>query len=170
MLEEKDLGHIENLIHSGMDRIRLRDEVEKIRAKLNPHPAGQKELNVPRLDTGEEVLGVQHKYRETMLFFPAEGQVWNNVWKYVEYLSPLSSLMDRTTISLLLFFFQANFFRMYWSCYSCFPILKWPPILKDLGWKIIVKLWVVIVNVHVHCKSTLLYALIKSQAFKINSN
>ncbi len=75
MLEEKDLGHIENLIRSGMDRIRLRDEVEKIRAKLNPHPAQQKELNVPRLDTGEEVPGVQHKYRETMLFFPAEGQV-----------------------------------------------------------------------------------------------
>ncbi len=35
--------------------------------------------------------------------------------------------------------------KTYWNCYTCFSILKWPdpppPILKDLGWKNIVKLW-----------------------------
>jgi L-lysine 2,3-aminomutase len=48
--------------------------VARIRHELNPHPAGQRELNVPRLPNGEEVTGIQHKYRETLLFFPSQGQ------------------------------------------------------------------------------------------------
>ena len=74
MLESTDLQNVQELIVSGASRTILRDEVEKIRQGLNPHPAQQKELNVPRLGE-EEVPGMQHKYRETVLFFPAEGQV-----------------------------------------------------------------------------------------------
>lgn len=44
-----------------------------IRTRLNPHPAGQRDHNVPKLD-GEPLEGVQHKYRETVLFFPSAGQ------------------------------------------------------------------------------------------------
>jgi KamA family protein len=40
---------------------------------LNPHPAGQQKMNVPTKD-GQRVPGVQHKYRETVLFFPRAGQ------------------------------------------------------------------------------------------------
>ncbi|MFJ3671345.1 KamA family radical SAM protein [Streptomyces sp. NPDC090106] len=54
------------------DRLRL-DTVRRIRAALNPHPGGQRELNVP-LTEGERLPGVQHKYRETVLYFPAQGQ------------------------------------------------------------------------------------------------
>lgn len=46
----------------------------ELRADLNPHPAGQMELNVPELHE-EKVEGTQHKYRETVLFFPSQGQV-----------------------------------------------------------------------------------------------
>ncbi|KAF4637314.1 hypothetical protein G7Y89_g770 [Cudoniella acicularis] len=46
---------------------------EDIRRGLNPHPAGQKRLNVPILD-GVPIEGMQHKYKETVLFFPSEGQ------------------------------------------------------------------------------------------------
>ena len=74
MLDSVDLENVQGLIVSGASRTILRDEVEKIRQGLNPHPAQQKELNVPRLGE-EEVPGMQHKYRETVLFFPAEGQV-----------------------------------------------------------------------------------------------
>ncbi|MFL6655483.1 MAG: lysine 2,3-aminomutase, partial [Sulfurifustis sp.] len=45
----------------------------RIRHRMNPHPAGQLTHNVPTLD-GEPVEGVQHKYRETVLFFPSAGQ------------------------------------------------------------------------------------------------
>ena len=52
---------------------RLRRRCGEIRQQLNPHPAGQTTLNVPRI--GNEYLwGAQHKYRETLLFFPRAGQ------------------------------------------------------------------------------------------------
>lgn len=51
----------------------LRTLVNEIRAELNPQPAGQLTLNVPRLE-GKPVPGIQHKYPETVLFFPAAGQ------------------------------------------------------------------------------------------------
>jgi len=54
------------------DRTRI-DTVRRIRARLNPHPGGQQELNVPLTD-GARLPGVQHKYRETVLYFPAQGQ------------------------------------------------------------------------------------------------
>lgn len=44
-----------------------------IRSELNPHPAGQIEHNVPEVN-GEKLMGMQHKYRETVLFFPSQGQ------------------------------------------------------------------------------------------------
>jgi L-lysine 2,3-aminomutase len=46
---------------------------DSIRMELNPHPAGQKAYNIPFLDT-ELLQGMQHKYRETCLFFPLQGQ------------------------------------------------------------------------------------------------
>ncbi len=50
----------------------LRETVYNIRMSLNPHPAGQRD-NVPVLGV-ERVKGIQHKYAETVLVFPSEGQ------------------------------------------------------------------------------------------------
>jgi len=44
-----------------------------IRNELNPHPAGQVEHNTPEVN-GEKLMGLQHKYKETVLFFPSQGQ------------------------------------------------------------------------------------------------
>jgi L-lysine 2,3-aminomutase len=41
--------------------------------RLNPHPAGQLALNTPALEE-EPLPGVQHKYPETVLIFPKQGQ------------------------------------------------------------------------------------------------
>ena len=41
--------------------------------RLNPHPAGQLLLNAPSLH-GRPLPGLQHKYPETVLFFPRQGQ------------------------------------------------------------------------------------------------
>lgn len=51
----------------------IRQAANGIREELNPHPAGQMEHNVPILH-GERLSGMQHKYRETVLFFPSQGQ------------------------------------------------------------------------------------------------
>ncbi|HEY5658131.1 MAG TPA: lysine 2,3-aminomutase, partial [Myxococcota bacterium] len=51
----------------------LRAAAREIQLRLNPHPAGQMELNVPSWG-GRKLPGMQHKYRETVLFFPSQGQ------------------------------------------------------------------------------------------------
>jgi L-lysine 2,3-aminomutase len=50
----------------------LRAAAREIQLRLNPHPAGQATLNRPA--THPHLKGVQHKYRETVLFFPSRGQ------------------------------------------------------------------------------------------------
>jgi KamA family protein len=58
----------------GGDKKEIQAVATELRADLNPHPAGQMEMNVPELHE-EKVEGTQHKYRETVLFFPSQGQV-----------------------------------------------------------------------------------------------
>lgn len=72
MLSQKHYNTISSLIDAGADKIIIDEAVKKIRLSLNPNPAGQ-EQNVPQI--GEiKLKGVQHKYRETVLFFPSQGQ------------------------------------------------------------------------------------------------
>ena len=73
MLEEEDFERMAELHRSGAEKKEIQALANEIRAKLNPHPAGQMEMNLPRVN-GEVINGLQHKYRETVLFFPAQGQ------------------------------------------------------------------------------------------------
>ena len=73
MLEPDDFNRMAKVIKSGADRPTIKREANKIRERLNPHPAGQLEYNVPELN-GVRLNGVQHKYNETLLFFPSQGQ------------------------------------------------------------------------------------------------
>ena len=72
MLGAEDFAAVEQSLRRG-DKERLAADVSRIRMSLNPHPAGQLTHNVPELD-GRKLPGLQHKYRETLLFFPAPGQ------------------------------------------------------------------------------------------------
>ena len=56
------------------DRKTIAETANEIRLQLNPHPAGQMELNVPALKDGTKLYGMQHKYKETCLFFPSQSQ------------------------------------------------------------------------------------------------
>ena len=56
------------------DRKEIQETSNEIRLQLNPHPAGQMELNVPTLKDGTKLYGMQHKYKETCLFFPSQSQ------------------------------------------------------------------------------------------------
>ena len=81
MLQEGELNRMVSLLQQGADRDRIKSEARRIQLTLNPHPAGQKELNVPHLE-GQKVAGMQHKYRETVLFFPSAGQVCHTYCTY----------------------------------------------------------------------------------------
>ncbi len=73
MLAPAHYDEIAALLRSGADKPRIRAAADRIRLELNPHPAGQLSHNVPSLE-GETLPGMQHKYRETVLFFPGQGQ------------------------------------------------------------------------------------------------
>ena len=73
MLLPAHFAEMEKTLNSTNDRNPIRETAYKIRLKLNPHPAGQVEFNVPEID-GVKLTGIQHKYRETLLFFPSSGQ------------------------------------------------------------------------------------------------
>mmetsp|Transcript_31300 Transcript_31300/g.65308 ORF Transcript_31300/g.65308 Transcript_31300/m.65308 type:complete len:192 (+) Transcript_31300:147-722(+) len=70
MLEDHHREILEKA-HAAGDPVALIKTVAQIREDLNPHPAGQKELNAPKED--DDLTGVQHKYSETVLVFPAAG-------------------------------------------------------------------------------------------------
>ena len=73
MLGLDDFNRMEKLIASDASDEVVAGEARRIQMRMNPHPSGQIELNVPVVD-GEPLSGCQHKYRETVLFFPARGQ------------------------------------------------------------------------------------------------
>ncbi len=73
MLEPIELRRMQDLVVSDAPRDELVRAARRIQRRMNPHPGGQMELNVPTLG-GEPLEGFQHKYRETVLFFPSQGQ------------------------------------------------------------------------------------------------
>ncbi len=73
MLLPRDYKEMAALVRRGADKSEIDATANRIRLELNPHPAGQLDHNVPTLgDT--RLTGMQHKYRETVLFFPSNGQ------------------------------------------------------------------------------------------------
>ena len=73
MLDDRDFGRVADLLKRNVSPKELNAAVYEVRDRLNPHPAGQRELNIPQTEEGT-VEGLQHKYRETVLFFPSQGQ------------------------------------------------------------------------------------------------
>lgn len=74
MLESHHFDLIADLVRGGAEPALMQEAVAQVRAELNPHPAGQMELNMPTDEAGNRLEGIQHKYRETVLFFPSQGQ------------------------------------------------------------------------------------------------
>lgn len=73
MLDPVDFARMYDLVRRDATAEEVGAAAKEIQRRLNPHPAGQVSMNVPELD-GRPVAGIQHKYRETVLFFPRQGQ------------------------------------------------------------------------------------------------
>jgi len=73
MLPAAEVDRIVRLLTRGAPAGELQATAHAVRMRLNPHPGEQVALNTPRLD-GEPINGMQHKYPETVLFFPRQGQ------------------------------------------------------------------------------------------------
>lgn len=72
MLSEAHYQEMEKALAQDLSKPELKLVANKIRYELNPHPDGQQH-NVPMLDD-IKLTGIQHKYRETVLFFPSNSQ------------------------------------------------------------------------------------------------
>ena len=73
MLPPGMYASIAALLEDGAPRDVVRKAAAEAQTQLNPHPGGQLEANVPWLE-GRRLDGLQHKYPETVLVFPSQGQ------------------------------------------------------------------------------------------------
>lgn len=73
MLTDDQFNRMADALRNGASDGEIRSVANKIRLELNPHPAGQMTLNVPKMDE-QPVAGIQHKYKKTVLIFPSSGQ------------------------------------------------------------------------------------------------
>ena len=60
MLIPEHYEQMASVLRSGADKNEIQNTANKIRLQLNPHPAGQMELNVPQLKDGTKLYGMQH--------------------------------------------------------------------------------------------------------------
>jgi len=81
MLKPDHFSEMAAALEKSSDKIYKEQISNKIRLRLNPSPAGQKKHNVPIIDN-VKLHGVQHKYRETVLFFPSAGQTCHSYCSY----------------------------------------------------------------------------------------
>lgn len=72
MLRKKHYTIVKDFLKKSPSKEQVTAVINRIRTQLNPNPSGQ-EHNIPLLD-GKRLSGTQHKYRETALFFPSQGQ------------------------------------------------------------------------------------------------
>lgn len=81
MLPDVIFDEIAGVIDKNAGKAELRAAVAEARLSLNPHPGDQLEANVPMIDD-EPANGLQHKYRETVLVFPSQGQTCHSYCGY----------------------------------------------------------------------------------------
>lgn len=74
MLAPEHYDRIAALLRAEAPKDELERAIDEVRHALNPHPADQMQMNMPVDDEGHRLDGMQHKYRETVLFFPSQGQ------------------------------------------------------------------------------------------------
>lgn len=81
MLPSADVHAIAAMLDGGASQADITAAAHEVRMRLNPHPAGQLLLNAPEMD-GVRLPGLQHKYSETVLFFPKQGQTCHSYCSY----------------------------------------------------------------------------------------
>jgi KamA family protein len=81
MLPPDIFEHLSVLHLNAAEPAVIRKAARDAHARLNPNPGAQLEANVPTHD-GRRLVGVQHKYAETVLIFPSQGQTCHSYCGY----------------------------------------------------------------------------------------
>ena len=111
MLAPEHFSRIADLLKSGADKAEVRRAAQEIQRELNPHPAGQLTLNVPRVGN-EYLMGAQHKYRETLLFFPSRGQTCHSYctfcFRWAQFVGDTSLCISSREVATLYEYLQVH--------------------------------------------------------------
>ena len=81
MLPDWAFERVAKEVSESGDPLRLKMVIGDVRRALNPHPGGQTTHNVARLGD-EPIPGLQHKYAQTVLFFPPQAQTCHSYCAY----------------------------------------------------------------------------------------
>ncbi|RMG91876.1 MAG: lysine 2,3-aminomutase [Zetaproteobacteria bacterium] len=110
MLHDKALADLDQALANG-DQEGMRALVFRIRHGLNPHPAGQLDANIP-VHEGRRLHGIQHKYRETVLYFPAQGQTCHSYcsfcFRWPQFVGDRSLRIASSRVSELVDYLRAH--------------------------------------------------------------
>ena len=104
MLMPESFATMAKLHEAGASREEIKKAAHKIQLSMNPHPAGQLAMNAPMIN-GEPVQGMQHKYRETALYFPSQGQTCHSYctfcFRWAQFIGDNSLKMAATEASTM---------------------------------------------------------------------
>lgn len=110
MLDDESFERMDRALSAG-DVHEQRRLALSIRTAMNPHPGGQLTLNRPWLD-GDQVSGLQHKYPETLLFFPQDGQTCHSYcsfcFRWPQFVADRGLQMALTDCELLVRYLSAH--------------------------------------------------------------
>lgn len=110
MLVKEDFEELKEVRANGTEQ-ELKDLVYKIRMKLNPHPAGQKDLNGAFIQE-EKLEGIQHKYIDILLFFPSQSQTCHAYctfcFRWPQFINDLDLKIQSKEIDPLLQYLERN--------------------------------------------------------------
>lgn len=102
MLEPDDAEDLRRIVASG-SKLAIDECIVRLRKKMNPHPADQ-QLNAPFFN-GSMLPGIQHKYRETVLFFPKHGQTCHSYctfcFRWPQFVKGASTKFEASDAGLL---------------------------------------------------------------------
>ena len=110
MLLEEDYEQLKYVKANGTPED-FKELVYNIRMKLNPHPAGQTDLNGAFLD-GVKLEGIQHKYKDILLFFPSQSQTCHAYctfcFRWPQFINDLDFKIQSKEIDPLLAYLKEN--------------------------------------------------------------
>jgi len=105
MLAPEMYERMASLLRRNPGKAEVQALARELRAELNPHPAGQMQMNIPLDDAGNRLNGLQHKYRETVLFFPSQGQTCHSYctfcFRWAQFVGDKSLRMASTEATAL---------------------------------------------------------------------
>ena len=111
MLKAADFEFMAKLHRAGESRDNIKKAAHEIQLGMNPHPAGQQVMNAPMVE-GEPVQGMQHKYRETALYFPSQGQTCHSYctfcFRWAQFIGDSELKMAATDASTMHAYLKAH--------------------------------------------------------------